>query len=141
MAREYDSDTLAMNILGEKWWSHLRTHEPVPTFSDAYDAWKVGFFPWLWADIIANPVDDSFGRSRADGQELELFRKTLPRFATFQKWYYRQTQREKKATEEAALARGDTILRAAMKEKAAHPEKRVGDIVRELGLADTEVQK
>lgn len=91
-------DTLAMNVLGEKWWPEILGRPPERWFSDAFDAWRA-FFDWLWLTVITDPRHDDMGRVRPEGHELELFRKTLPRFATFQKWYYRQMQRERSAVE------------------------------------------
>ena len=39
-------DTLAMNVLGEKWWPELLSHPPEKWFLDAFDAWRA-FFDWL----------------------------------------------------------------------------------------------
>jgi len=81
-------EVMAMNILGEMWLSYLEgkiapNEWPVKPL-DAYMA----FGGWLWREAIREPRIDNFGGVKAEGWEIEMFRRTLPRFEIFQRWWY-----------------------------------------------------
>ncbi len=80
---------LAMNVLGDDWVSELAKHPPENWFTGALDAY-LSFESWLWIRIVNAPIEDAYGRQRADGYQLEAFRRTLPPFEVFQAWYNRE---------------------------------------------------
>ncbi len=121
-------EVMAMNVLGDEWLEYLDVHPPDQLYRSAWDAYKRGFFPWLWMECNEDPRIDGYGRAVPEGRELELFRKSLQRFATLQAWYYWK----RKNVDEPALRKSDVILRRAMDIKATNPERRIGDIVREI---------
>ncbi len=124
-------EVMAMNVLGDEWLAYLDAHPPDSPFRTAWDAYKRGFFPWLWMECNEAPRIDGYGRTVPEGHELELFRRSLPRWAVYQSWYYWKRE----TIENICLRKSDAILREAMATKAKHPDRPIGDIVREIGQA------
>ena len=82
-------DVLAMNVLGDEWIAELAKHPPDPWPKGPLAAYQ-SFSSWLWIRIVNAPVESAYGAMRADGQQLETFRRTLPAFAIFQAWHNRE---------------------------------------------------
>ncbi len=78
-----------MNVLGDEWVEELARHQPDTWPSGPLSAYQ-SFSTWLWVRIVNAPVEDGYGKLRADGQQLETFRRTLPLFEVFQAWHNRE---------------------------------------------------
>ena len=81
-------EVMAMNVLGETWFSFLENKiAPNEWPAKPLDAY-LAFGGWMWREAITEPRIDNFGGMKAEGWQLEMFRRTLPRFDIFQHWWY-----------------------------------------------------
>ena len=100
---------LAMNVLGDTWVAELAKHPPDPWPKwDALAAYE-SFSSWLWVRIVNSPVENQYGERRADGQQLETFRRTLPPFEVFQAWHNREEHQGGLKQRAAALRLRETF--------------------------------